>query len=295
VVEVCGDYTERLWAHPQGREVTLELTGRERLLGLPEAIGRELRNRLRGELGLECSIGVGTSPTVAQLASRTARPGEVLSVPAKAAAAFVGRAPVAALPGVEAEWARWLSEMGIRTVGDLGALSVETVVRTFGERGRRAWEAAQGGEPRLAAPAPSAEEAVSAQVDLHPPSDERARLRTALQMVVAEVAGQLRQRGKATRQVRLELVFADLRQVEVRRTLPCATGDAKAVFQVARDLVDRVRLHGKQVRRIRLSVGHLVLDEQGGQLPLPLPEAQAGRPRQAPRAGRFQPARAVAS
>ncbi len=283
VIEVCGDYTPHVRAYSETREVALDLTGTERLFGPAKSVAQELRNRLRGEMGLEAALGIGPNAMAARLAARQARPGEVIELAPKEVAGFVGRLPVAALPGVEAEWARWLGELGIRLARDLAALPAEAVGRALGARGRRVWEIAQGRDPE-AVPGPVSannreEESVSAQVELHPPTEERARIRAALRVAAEEAARQLRRRGEAARQVRIELVFRDLRRLELRRTLQHPTRSSEALCQVARALFDRVKLGHRIVRRVRIHAARLALDERGGQLPLPFLENEARRER----------------
>jgi len=282
VLEVCGDYASHVRASAEAHEASLDLTRAERLRGSAVEIGRELRNRLRGELGLEAAVGLGPNAAVARLASRCARAGDVVDVPPRRAVEFVSQLPVSHLPGVDGEWARWLRDMGIETAGDLAALSAESVARTFGERGSRLWAIARAEdpdtEPSPATPPAEEGEEVAAQVGLRPATDDRLRLSAALRIAAEEVAAGLRQQGKAARQIRLELVFDDLRRVEVRRTLPCPTRSSRAVWLVARALADHVRLQHRLVRRARVRATCLALDEHGGQLQLPLPRREEGRP-----------------
>jgi DNA polymerase-4 len=274
VVEICGDYSSRLLPSPGGRELSLDLTGLSHLLGPPKSLALEIRNRLRGELGIEAALGLGPTALVACLAAQQARPGEALEIAPRHASAFLGRTPVAALPGVDPDWARWLSEMGLRLTRDLASLSEEAVARAFGERGRRLWELAQGRDPVDRSPQPIFREAdapsVSAQVDLRPPSEERRRVRSALRIAAEEVARQLRHRGDAARQVRLEIVFEDLRRLSLRRTLPRATCSRETIAQAARALYDHARLGRRAVRRVRLSAACPTLSVPGRQLSLPL-------------------------
>jgi DNA polymerase IV len=284
VVEICGDYSPQVRSDPSRHEASLDLTGTERLFGPARAVAQELRNRLRGEIGVEAAIGVGSNATIARLASGLLRPGEVTEILPKDVTEFVGRLPIASLPGVEAEWARWLSEMGLRLAKDLAALPADAVVRALGERGRRVWEIAQGHDPderasKLAGLAETEEEAVSSHVDLLPPTEDRAQVRAALRISAEEVGRQLRQRGEVARQVRIEIVFRDLRKIELRRTLQHATRSGDIFCQVARALFDHTRLSGRLVRRVKVRAMRLTLDQHGGQLPLPLLEEDARRER----------------
>ena len=149
----------------------------------------------------------------------------------------------------------------------------------------RLWEIAGGGDPsdeRPAGPAASQQwerGVFSVQFELRPPTDERDRIRAALRAVAEEVARKLRQRGQAARQVKLTLVFRDMRKVGVRRTLRQPTPSAEVLFQAVGALFDRMRLNGRQVRRVRITVAHLAVGPDGGQMGLPLLERDARRDR----------------
>lgn len=289
VLEICGDYTPHLLPYPDRHELTLDLTGTERLFGSARSVTQEIRNRLRGELGLEAALGLGPNAMVARLAARQAHPGEVIEITPQAVTAFVGRLPVAALPGVDVEWARWLGELGIRQASDFAALSAEAVTRAFGARGRRVWEIARGRDPdeaktrheqvRASRAIDRKEETVSAHVELRPATEERARIRAALRVAAEEAERRLRQRGEAARQIRVEIVLRDLRRIELQRTLPHPTRSSEVLCRVARTLYDHVRLGSGTVRRVRIHAAGLTLDEHGGQLPLPLLDREARRER----------------
>jgi DNA polymerase-4 len=117
------------------------------------------------------------------------------------------------------------------------------------------------------------------QFELRPPTEERERIRAALRAVTEEVGRRLRQRGQAARQVKLTLVFRDMRKVGARRTLKQPAGSAEVLFQAASALFERMKLNGRLVRRVRVTVAHLGVGPNGGQMGLPLLEQEERRER----------------
>jgi len=288
VMDICGDYSPEARGE-RGRGISLDLTGTELLFGPAKAVGQEIRNRLRLEVGVSASVGIGPNRIVAELASELARPGEVWEVLPEEAAEFVGRMPIAVLPGVDGEWRRWFEEMGIRRARELAELPAGMVERALGEQGRRLWEIARDGslsrgEPDQGRGSSRMEsnpegEMISAQSDLHPPTEARERISAGLRKAAEEAARRLRERGQVGRQVRIELVFRDLRAVGARRTLPQATRSGEVIFHAARDLLARMKLGGRLVRRVRVRVTRLAVGPQGGQLALPLVPREVKRER----------------
>ncbi|HUU54710.1 MAG TPA: hypothetical protein VMY87_07305 [Armatimonadota bacterium] len=310
VVDICGDYTPDLRI-VGGREkgVSLDLTGTERLFGPAKKIGQEIWNRLRAEVGVSASIGIGPNRMVARLAAEaertartaraaarsareTERTARVMYVEGTRAARFIAGLPISALPGVDREWEGRLKDMGIRRAGELAALPAEAVERAFGERGRMLWEIARGEDPEARRDTSSAygrlpitktEEGLSAQVDVRPATDERARIRAALRAAADELSRKLREHGMVAQKVRLAIVFSDMRKVEARRTLGRATRSGEVLFQAAGILLDRMKLGTRLVRRVRIIADRLSPGPHGGQLGLPLVEQEQRRERLADR------------
>ena len=282
VVEVCGDYTPRLLQDRGGgagdklpsaslgtglpeksKDISLDLTGTERLFGPAKSIAQEIRNRLRVELKLAASVGIGPNRMVARLACESAEPGEVVEVARDEAAEFVGALPILALPGVDEDWAQRLDDMGLRRAKDLAKLPEDAVKRALGEWGRRLWES----------------DTFSVQFDLRPPTDERGRIRAALRAVSEEIGRRLRQRGQVAQRIKVTFVFRDMRKVGARRTLGRTTRSGEVIFRAAMALFDRMKMGGRPVKRVRISVGRLAIGPKGGQLGLPLIEQETRRQR----------------
>ena len=278
IVDICGDYTPEVKVERR-REVSLDLTGTDRLFGPAKSVAQEIRNRLRVEVGVEASVGLGPNRTVARLACDSAEPGEVVEAPSEETAEFVGEMPIVSLPGVDEQWAERLGEMGIRQAKDLAALPLASVERAMGEWGRTLWEIARGSDPehRQAQDfeaVSGSEESVSARVDLRPPAEERERLRAALRAAAEEVSRKLRGQGQMAQQVRVGLVFRDLRQTGARRTLRQPTRSSEIIFQAAWRLLDRAKLNGRPVRQVRVTTARLAAGPNGGQIGLPLPDLE---------------------
>ena len=282
VVDICGDYTPDLRTE-SGHELSLDLTGTERLFGSAKQVAQEISNRLEAEVGVVVSAGIGPNRLVARLACDVAKPGQIVEVAPEKAVEFVGKLSIAVLPGVDAKWVQRLRDMGIRRAGELAILPVEEVERTLGSWGRRLWEIAHGedlDEQRKSALfGPEGSEAFSTQAELRPATEERDRVHSALRRAADGLARKLRQQGLVAQRVQMVVVFNDMRKVGARRTLGRATRSPEVIFGAARSLFDRMKLGGRLVRRVRITADRLAVGPRGGQLGLPLLEQEGRRER----------------
>ena len=124
-------------------EAFVDVAGAVRLLGAPAHIARGLRQRVHDDLHLECAVGIGRSKMIAKLASRAAKPRAsraglvpgpgVYLVEPEDELEFLHGHDVEALWGVGPATAKRLHDLGVRTVGDLAALPLDTVVRRLGK------------------------------------------------------------------------------------------------------------------------------------------------------------------
>jgi len=250
-------------------EAFLDVTGVARLWGTGPQIATAIRARVLAECGLRCSVGVAPSKFLAKLASEAAkpRPGPPGRPPApgpgvKVVApgeelSFLRPLPVGALWGVGPATRRRLDRFGIRTVGDLAALPLETLVGAVGEaHGTHLHGLSWGRDSRAVEPdrAPKSvghEETYAGDhhrgETLH---DEAVRLSDG-------VSRRLRAAGMAGRTVTLKVRFASFRTITRSRTLPAPVDAGTILARVATELLAGVD-PSPGVRLLGVSVSNLV-------------------------------------
>jgi len=119
------------------------------------AILFDLQQGLLRETRLSASIGCGGSKTVAKIASDFRKPAGLTVVPPEQSASFLAPLELRALPGIGPRLEARLSELKLRTIGDLAALSNEALARSFpGSVGRELRDRARGIDERPVDPSP---------------------------------------------------------------------------------------------------------------------------------------------
>ena len=91
-----------------------------------------IRNDIRTQLGLTCSIGIAPTKVVAKIASDVDKPDGLTIVKPENLFSFLASMPVRKIPGVGLRAEVELFEMGIRTIKDLAQYDIQELIARFG-------------------------------------------------------------------------------------------------------------------------------------------------------------------
>jgi len=98
----------------------------------PEAVARQIAERVRAATGLDCSVGIGQNKLQAKLATGFGKPAGIFRITGDTWFEVLGDQPTDALWGIGAKTAKKLAELGIATVRDLAAADPDLLARRFG-------------------------------------------------------------------------------------------------------------------------------------------------------------------
>jgi DNA polymerase-4 len=153
-------------------EAFLDVGGLRRHHPSPEAVGEEIRRRIRSRLGLPASVGVSAVKFVAKMASDDAKPDGLLKVAAGDEAAYLAPLSVRRLWGVGEATHASLETLGVRTIGELAEVAPRLLEATVGRTvASRLAALANGVDPRAVervAPVRSISVEETYDEDLHP-------------------------------------------------------------------------------------------------------------------------------
>ena len=249
-------------------EAFLDLTGTRRLLGPARDVAVRLRERVRSEIGLAVSVGIGPVKLVAKIASDAAKPDGLLEVPRDGVRAFLDPLPVRRIWGVGAVAEQRLLRLGIERVGDLACADPRWLARELGDWGSELARLARGEDVREVEryrDAVSYSEENTFASDVHDPRTLEATLLTHAE----SVARRLRRDGLRARTVVLKWRFGRRRSPGARGyphhtrriTLAEPTDDGDVLAREAAGLLKRGALD-EPVRLIGVAVTNLVGDDE---------------------------------
>jgi len=228
-------------------EAYLDVSGAHGIAGSSPEIAATLRRAVREELGLHCAVGVGRTKLVAKLASKAAKPRVgsggvapgpgVVVVGAAEELGFLHAHPVRALPGVGPRTADRLARFGVSRVGDLAAVSRESLVRLLGASSGRAVHALSEGRDDRPVVAERDARSIGHEETFATDIRDLVELARRAREAAARVAARCRSAGVAARTVTVKARFADFTTVTRSRTLHSHVDTASAIGDAACELL----------------------------------------------------------
>lgn len=221
----------------------------------PVDICRRIQRRV-AELGITCSIGLGTSKTVAKIASERQKPRGLTVVLPDMESTFLAPLPVRALSGVGKSTERTLAALNIRTLGDLARQDPQTMQARLGVAGPRLVARAAGNERSVVKRACDYEEAKSVSNERTFATDLTTveELHAAIGHVSELVGTRLRKKGLQGTQVTLKLKFDISHTHTAQRQLDAPTDDEHEFGIVARELLPTLWRPGTPVRLVGVAM-----------------------------------------
>lgn len=218
----------------------------------PVRIAERIRSRV-AELGITCSIGLGTSKTVAKIASDRDKPNGITVVYPRSERAFLAPLPVRDLSGIGRRSAEKLHALGITTLGEI-AESEETVLHPiFGINTASLIARCRGEDPDEVETERDVK-SVSKEMTFSTDLMERTEIEEAITMLAAKVGRRLRKKGLAGHTVTLKMRYDDLSRRTAQKRLMTATSDENVFGPTCLTLIDELWGPGTHIRLIGVGV-----------------------------------------
>jgi DNA polymerase-4 len=241
----------------------LDFTGTDRLYPrslLP--VAEQIRDEVKEETGLDCSIGIGPNRMIAKIASEFAKPRGLLEVRSGWEEGFMAGLPLRAIPGIGPKAAARLTSLGLTDVIQIQRLDRKDLERLVPADQARLLKLRAHGYGGVGLRNRRQPKSISRETTLSTDLRDRSRLESTLERLTARVASELRQDELMARTVTLKLRHGDFRTITRQRTLKVATDLDPELWSAVRDLFraafGEVERRGKGVRLIGVAATNLV-------------------------------------
>ena len=221
----------------------------------PISICRRIQARV-ADLGVTCSIGIGTSKTVAKIASEQEKPRGLTVVMPGTERQFLAPLSIRALSGIGSATERVLAAEGIHTLGDLARQDPRKMERLVGTNGPRLVARARGEERSSVTLATEKRtpKSVSNERTFSRDLTTADEVRAAIGFVSEQVGTRLRRKGLKGSLVTLKLKFDYSHTHTAQQRLPRPTDDERRISSLALRLLDQLWKPGTGIRLVGVGV-----------------------------------------
>lgn len=242
-------------------EAYMDMTGVAGLGEKPEKTAKEVKRRIREELGFTVNIGISSNKLLAKMASDFRKPDQVHTLFPEEIQEKMWRLPVGDLFFVGRAARRKLFQMGIRTIGELAEADPQILKAHLKKQGEIIWQFANGRDFSLVEPIPPRNKGYGNSTTI--PFDVRdERTAQIVLLALSETLGaRLRRDGVKARVVSVSVKDWEFHVISHQRALEHATDItneiSRAAFQLFREIWD-----GSPIRHLGIHAGKI--SEQDG-------------------------------
>ena len=242
-------------------EIFLDITGSHHLFGGPEEMARAIKETVKEELGINCTIGIGPNIPIAKLASDLAKPNGLKWIKKEMVASVLETLPVKKLWGIGPHTEEKLRAMGIKTCGELGTAPLSLLIKKFGVFGSQLKAMGSGILDRPLEPADSDPKSIGHSRTFEKDLWKREDIEPQLLSLSEMVGRRARRYGYKGKKVTLTVRYADFKTFTRQTTIPDCTNDTGEIYRTALSLFDGIHLT-TSIRLLGVSLSSFGKNEQ---------------------------------
>lgn len=244
-------------------EAFLDVTDNKLNIPLAIDIAREIKLRIREEVGLIASAGVSYNKFLAKIASDYRKPNGLCTIHPDQALNFIARLPIESFWGVGKVTARRMHALGIHTGHDLRQWSLDGLIREFGKIGQLYHDFSRGIDLRPVE-AVRMRKSIGCERTLDHDVSTRAAVIVELYHTAEELIRRLSAKNFCGNTLTLKIKFSDFSQITRSLTQEEDLLTMKVILPLAKRLLAEVNYEDHPIRLIGLSVSNPHDEEADG-------------------------------
>lgn len=217
-------------------EAFLDVRGARKLWGSPAQVAAAIRERVRTETGLTCSVGVAGSKHVAKIASTMSKPNGLLVIPVAQTREFLAPLPTGAIWGIGPRSVEALRRRNINTIADIRAAPHQVLERAMGPAGARHIRALAEGVDERSVTTTRVEKSISHEETFSVDVTDRRVIDAELVRLADRVTKRMRGAGVVAKRVAIKVRLDDFTTLSRSLTLAEPSNVGQRIAEAAREL-----------------------------------------------------------
>lgn len=246
-------------------EAFLDITTTHHLFGGPERIGKAIKETIKKQFGITCTIGIAPNILLAKLASDLAKPDGLKWLKPEDIDSTLENLPVEELWGIGSRLANRLELIGIRTCGELKRTPVSVLREKFGIIGEHLKAMGEGLLDRPLIIKEKDPKSIGHSMTFPKDLSTRQEIEAELLKLSDMVGRRARKYGFIGKKVSLTIRYTDFETFSKQKTLSDYTNHTHEIYRNIIDTLDSIKLKNS-IRLLGVCLSNLIKDIN--QLPL---------------------------
>ena len=235
-------------------EAYMDVSGLEKLLGTPETIGQNIKQRIFTETGLTASVGIGPNRLIAKLGSEYRKPDGLTVITPEQVLDFLAPMPVSNLRGLGRQTQKVFNRLGIKTIEQLRAVPPARLEQHLGKKAAASFNRQVFGIASDQVLPGQRRKSISKETTFNTDIHDNTVLHDVLRGLAADVARTARQESLSGSVVTLKIRFEGFETYTRQYKHTTRTNDERDMLKTAWRLFLEGKLPNKPVRLIGIGL-----------------------------------------
>ena len=218
---------------------------------------KEINKRVREELGFTVNIGVSENKLLAKMASDFTKPDKIHTLYKEEIKSKMWNLPVSELFMIGRKSIPKLTNMRIKTIGDLARYDKNVLIKKFGKHGLLMWEYANGIDKSEVNYKKEKPKGIGNSTTLPSDISDINRLEEILLMIAEQVTYRLRKYDMLANVVNVQLRTNEFKDYSHQKKLISATANTKEIYIKAKEILEEM-YRNEPIRLIGMRVDNLI-------------------------------------
>jgi DNA polymerase IV (archaeal DinB-like DNA polymerase) len=221
---------------------------------MTKILAQQIKEDVRKQLNLKCSIGIASNKTLAKIASDITKPDGLTVIEPNNAVKYITNMEVDKIPGIGPKTRDSLHELGITTIGDLAKFNLFMLIEHFGKKtATYMYNAANGidDEPVIES---DQTHTIMRIATLKSSATSSAEMNEDLYMLCRSIFNKASQKKLSFRTVRVLLILNNLDRITRSRSLKVHSSNFDSLQSVAKSILDEAMKEAGSIKIRRLGV-----------------------------------------
>jgi len=228
-----------------------------------KTLGTEIKEEIKAQKKLTCSIGIGPNKLVAKIAADYQKPDGLTVIVPDEVNSFLSSLPIEKLIGVGVKTKEKMQALGINTIGDLAKQDVQKLIEVFGKGQGTYFRYTSMGIDSDPVQEKGEAESISRIATLKEDTTELHAIIDKTNQLCNEIYGDLSQRKLSFKTISIIAIMTDLSTHSRSMTLETPKSDSSLLKEKAKELFEKfIKESGIKMRRVGVKVSGLTKEQK---------------------------------